>query len=83
MLVLWERDTTTAETLANTIDVDRETLSPLLKRLAAAGLVSGFHSESRLVRPLLFVQAWIVEGPRERPSVVQAVRSAAAGLRGE
>src|SRR5262245_30768333 len=39
MLVLWERDTATVKTLADTLQLDYGTLSPLLKRLAAADLV--------------------------------------------
>jgi DNA-binding MarR family transcriptional regulator len=39
MLVLWERGTTTVKGLAEALQLDHGTLSPLLKRLAAAGLV--------------------------------------------
>ena len=39
MLVLWERGTTTIKGLAELLQLDHGTLSPLLKRLAAAGLV--------------------------------------------
>jgi MarR family transcriptional regulator, organic hydroperoxide resistance regulator len=39
MLVLWERAPTTVKALAEALQLDYGTLSPLLKRLAAAGLV--------------------------------------------
>jgi DNA-binding MarR family transcriptional regulator len=39
MLVLWEKGTTTVKGLAEALQLDYGTLSPLLKRLAAAGLV--------------------------------------------
>lgn len=40
MLVLWEHGPTTVKTLSTALDLDSGTLSPLLKRLEAAGLVS-------------------------------------------
>src|SRR6476660_7433668 len=39
MLVLWEHGPTTVKGLAESLQLDYGTLSPLLKRLAAAGLV--------------------------------------------
>jgi len=39
LLVLWERGATTVKELADELQLDYGTLSPLLKRLAAAGLV--------------------------------------------
>jgi DNA-binding MarR family transcriptional regulator len=39
MLVLWEQETTTVKGLADALQLDYGTLSPLLKRLAAAGYV--------------------------------------------
>lgn len=39
MLVLWEHGPTTVKGLADALQLDYGTLSPLLKRLAAAGLV--------------------------------------------
>jgi DNA-binding MarR family transcriptional regulator len=39
MLVLWERGTTTVKGLAEELQLDYGTLSPLLKRLAASGFV--------------------------------------------
>jgi DNA-binding MarR family transcriptional regulator len=40
MLVLWERGPVTVSELGVALDLDSGTLSPLLKRLAAAGLVT-------------------------------------------
>jgi DNA-binding MarR family transcriptional regulator len=40
MLVLWERGPVTVSELGAALDLDSGTLSPLLKRLAAAGLVT-------------------------------------------
>lgn len=40
MLVLWERGEQTVGGLAGRLDLDSSTLTPLLKRLATAGLVS-------------------------------------------
>jgi DNA-binding MarR family transcriptional regulator len=40
MLVLWERGPVTVSALGAALDLDSGTLSPLLKRLAAAGLVT-------------------------------------------
>ena len=39
MLVLWEQGATTVKELADELQLDYGTLSPLLKRLAAAGFV--------------------------------------------
>jgi DNA-binding MarR family transcriptional regulator len=39
MLFLWEHETTTVKGLADALQLDYGTLSPLLKRLAAAGFV--------------------------------------------
>ena len=39
MLVLWERGPTTVKGLGDSLQLDYGTLSPLLKRLSAAGLV--------------------------------------------
>lgn len=40
MLVLWERGDTTVKALGTSLELDSGTLSPLLKRLEAAGLVT-------------------------------------------
>jgi DNA-binding MarR family transcriptional regulator len=40
LLVLWERGPVTVSELGDALDLDSGTLSPLLKRLAAAGLVT-------------------------------------------
>jgi DNA-binding MarR family transcriptional regulator len=52
MLVLWEQGTQTVKGLADRLDLDSSTLTPLLKRLAAAGLVSRERdsADERVVR---------------------------------
>lgn len=40
LLVLWERGPVTVKELGTALDLDSGTLSPLLKRLAAAGIVT-------------------------------------------
>lgn len=51
MLALWERDERSLRDLAETLALDPGTLSPLLKRLEAAGLVrrQRHHSDERLL----------------------------------
>ncbi len=52
MLVLWEHGTQSVKGLADRLDLDSSTLTPLLKRLAANGLVSRLRdtSDERIVR---------------------------------
>lgn len=40
MLVLWEHGEQTVKSLAERLDLDSSTITPLVKRLAAAGLIS-------------------------------------------
>ena len=55
LLVLWERGETTVKDLASALRLDYGTMSPLLKRLEAAGLVrrerSSRAERSRRTRP--------------------------------
>ena len=44
MLVLWERGTVTVKELGQALDLDSGTLSPLLKRLEANGVVARVRS---------------------------------------
>lgn len=46
MLVLWELGTSTVKDLGQTLSLDSGTLSPLLKRLEAAGLVERIRSHA-------------------------------------
>lgn len=46
MLVLWEHGSTTVKELSGRLELDSGTLSPLLKRLAAAGLVTRRRSSA-------------------------------------
>jgi len=46
MLVLWERDGLTVRAVGDRLGLDSGTLTPLLKRLAAAGLVTRTRDES-------------------------------------
>ena len=51
LLVLWERDTATLRDLGEVLHLDSATLSPMVKRLEAAGLVTrrrGAHDERLL-----------------------------------
>ena len=55
MLVLWERDDHTVQALGELLQLDSGTLTPLLKRMEAAGLVSRQRdaADERRVRILL------------------------------
>lgn len=46
MLVLWEHGSTTVKELSGRLELDSGTLSPLLKRLATAGLVTRRRSSA-------------------------------------
>ena len=47
MLVLWERDGVTVSDIGARLFLDSATLTPLLKRLEAAGLVARIRSNAR------------------------------------
>jgi DNA-binding MarR family transcriptional regulator len=55
MLALWERDSRSISDLGSTLQLEPATLTPLLKRLQAAGLISRGRSEEdeRVVRVTL------------------------------
>lgn len=68
MLVLWEQGEQTVKGLADRLDLDSSTLTPLLKRLAAAGLISrgrDAHDE-RVVRIGLTPAGEALREPAER-----------------
>jgi MarR family transcriptional regulator, organic hydroperoxide resistance regulator len=80
MLVLWERGPVTVSELGTALDLDSGTLSPLLKRLEAAGLVTRSRREdderSVEIRP-----SADGERLRERAATVPRKIAKATGLR--
>ncbi|MFC9911776.1 MarR family winged helix-turn-helix transcriptional regulator [Streptomyces sp. NPDC059862] len=79
LLVLWERGETTVKELAAALRLDYGTVSPLLKRLAAAGLVRrerAAHDE----RSVLVACTGRAEELRERAARVPGALLATTGL---
>jgi DNA-binding MarR family transcriptional regulator len=79
LLVLWERDGRTVSDLGEQLHLDSGTLSPLLKRLEAAGVVSrarAVHDE-RIVEVHLTDEGWAL---RERAADVPSIVARASGL---
>ncbi len=68
MLVLWEHGTQTVKGLADRLDLDSSTLTPLLKRLAAVELISRTRdaSDERVVRIALTLQGIALKQPAAR-----------------
>jgi len=68
MMVLWEQGGQTVGGLAGRLDLDSSTLTPLLKRLAAAGLVSRERdpANQRVVRIGLTAQGRALREPVAR-----------------
>nr|WP_202498110.1 MarR family transcriptional regulator [Streptomyces sp. SID5469] len=81
LLVLWERGETTVKELAAALRLDYGTVSPLLKRLESAGLVSRERS-ARDERSVLVAVTGRGEELRERAAHVPQALLAATGLRG-
>ncbi|MEV5437846.1 MarR family transcriptional regulator [Streptomyces sp. NPDC052682] len=79
LLVLWERGQTTVKELAGALRLDYGTVSPLLKRLAAAGLVRRERSARDERSVLVAVTARGAE-LRERAACVPDALLAATGL---
>ncbi|WP_200303322.1 MarR family winged helix-turn-helix transcriptional regulator [Streptomyces adelaidensis] len=81
MLCLWERGETTVKELAGALRLDYGTVSPLLKRLESAGLLSRERSarDERSVRVALTGRG---EQLQDRAAAVPATLAAATGLRG-
>ena len=79
LLVLWERGETTVKDLAEALRLDYGTVSPLLKRLESAGLLSRERSlrDERSVRIALTGRG---EQLRDRAAAVPATLAAATGL---
>ncbi|MFJ7078419.1 MarR family winged helix-turn-helix transcriptional regulator [Streptomyces sp. NPDC098781] len=79
LLVLWERGETTVKELAAALRLDYGTVSPLLKRLEAAGLVSRARS-ARDERSVLVAVTGRGEELRERATCVPGALLTATGL---
>jgi DNA-binding MarR family transcriptional regulator len=80
MLVLWERGPVTVKELGTALDLDSGTLSPLLKRLGAAGLVTRERraADERSVEVALTAAG---EALRSRAAGVPRAIAKATGLR--
>jgi DNA-binding MarR family transcriptional regulator len=78
MLVLWERDGVPVKTIGARLGLDSGTLTPLLKRLEAAGLVRRHRdaADERIVRVHLSAEGRAL---RERVRPVQAAVARAFG----
>jgi DNA-binding MarR family transcriptional regulator len=65
MLVLWEHGTQSVKGLADRLDLDSSTLTPLLKRLAAGGLITRLRDadDERIVRIGLTAQGSALQEP--------------------
>ncbi|WP_031487577.1 MarR family winged helix-turn-helix transcriptional regulator [Streptomyces bicolor] len=81
LLVLWERGKTTVKELAGALRLDYGTVSPLLKRLEAAGLVRRERA-ARDERSVLVACTGRGEELRERAARVPGALLAGAGLDG-
>lgn len=81
LLVLWERGETTVKELAAALRLDYGTVSPLLKRLQAAGLVRRERS-ARDERSVLVALTARGEELRERAAGVPGALLTATGLDG-
>ncbi|MFF4212492.1 MarR family winged helix-turn-helix transcriptional regulator [Streptomyces sp. NPDC001796] len=81
LLVLWERGETTVKELAAALRLDYGTVSPLLKRLQAAGLVRRERS-ARDERSVLVAVTSRGEELRERAARVPGALLTATGLDG-
>jgi DNA-binding MarR family transcriptional regulator len=79
LLVLWERGETTVKELAGALKLDYGTVSPLLKRLEAAGLVRRERS-ARDERSVLVAVTGRGEELRERAKCVPGTLLTATGL---
>lgn len=75
MLALWERSPRSVKDIGRTLQLDSPTLSPLLKRLEAAGLVSRqrSHQDERQLEITLTAQGAAMRAQAERiPPTVMA-----------
>ncbi|MEU2333968.1 MarR family transcriptional regulator [Streptomyces sp. NPDC006654] len=81
LLVLWERGETTVKELAGALRLDYGTVSPLLKRLEAAGLVRRERSEQD-ERSVLVACTERAEELRERAARIPGALLTTTGLGG-
>ncbi|MFD5538351.1 MarR family winged helix-turn-helix transcriptional regulator [Streptomyces sp. NPDC127079] len=81
LLVLWERGETTVKELAGALRLDYGTVSPLLKRLEAAGLVRRERSEQD-ERSVLVACTARAEELRERAARIPGALLTTTGLGG-
>ncbi len=77
MLVLWEHGMQSVKGLADRLDLDSSTLTPLLKRLAAAGLITRGRDadDERVVRIGLTAQGAALQEPASRIQAHVACRT--------
>ncbi|MDX6267194.1 MAG: MarR family transcriptional regulator, organic hydroperoxide resistance regulator, partial [Frankiales bacterium] len=78
MLVLWERERCTVRELGDVLQLDSGTLSPLLKRLTAAGLVR----RERRTDDERTVEATLTDEGRELQMKAQSIPSAIGAAMG-
>lgn len=79
MLVLWERGTVTVKELGKALDLDSGTLSPLLKRLEANGIVARVRSAAD-ERSVLVAPTEAGAALRERAAAVPERIACASGM---
>jgi len=75
MLVLWERAPSTVGALGETLGLDSATLTPLLKRLEAAGLIKrtrGKHDERQVLIALTAEGAALRDKAKQLPGAILA-----------
>jgi len=82
LLVLWERGESTIKEVAGALRLDYGTLSPLLKRLQAAGLIHRERSPDD-ERAVLVTVTGQGEALRERARCVPGILLTASGLGGD
>ncbi|MFC8527787.1 MarR family winged helix-turn-helix transcriptional regulator [Nocardia sp. NPDC057227] len=79
MLVLWERGTVTVKELGKALDLDSGTLSPLLKRLEANGVVARVRSAAD-ERSVLIAPTEAGAALREQAATVPERIACASGM---
>ena len=79
LIVLWERDGISVKQLAETLDLDSGTLTPILKRLETSGMVQRKRNseDGRIVKLLLTKEAL---GLKKRVARIQRMVACQTGL---